>query len=101
MSAVCLVEDPFWKASREVQRGTDDTGLPAWARGYLSGMRRIPMRWIGLTLVVVAIAACAKRPEHSKLPNGEVSGHEMPEPVDDSVVVKTDEQPEQPEPPKK
>jgi hypothetical protein len=54
------------------------------------------MRWL-MVVVVLGAGACAKKPEQSKLPNGEASGHEMPEPVDDGVRLKTDEQPEQPD----
>jgi len=56
------------------------------------------MRRILMIVLVMNLAACAKKPEQSKLPNGEASGHEMPEPVDDSVVMKTDEEPKQPQP---
>ena len=56
------------------------------------------MRRVLLLALVLNSQACTKKPEQSKLPNGEASGHEMPEPVDDSVIMKTDEEPEQPQP---
>lgn len=56
------------------------------------------MLWtILMAVLVLSVTACGKKPEQSKLPNGEASGHEMPEPVDDSAIMNTDEQPKQPE----
>jgi hypothetical protein len=56
------------------------------------------MRWLVMLGLLVVSLGCARKPEQSKLPNGEASGHEMPEPVDDSVIMKTDEEPKKPEP---